>query len=71
VLNHPNKFKFLFSPDTSKFHTIQQNETLNDLSRIAYDGDPTQWRHIAEANNIANPRTLRSGSVVRLPAITD
>ena len=60
----------LFSPDTSKFHTVQQGETLNTLSEIAYD-DPTLWRSIATANGITNPRLLRTGDVLHMPAITD
>jgi len=71
MLNYKNKFSFLFSPDTSKFHTVTETETLNDISRIAYDGDPSHWREIARANDIVNPRVLRSGSVVHMPALVD
>ena len=58
------------SPDTSKFHTVQQGETINTLSSIAYD-DPALWRNIATANGITNPRLLRTGDVLHMPAITD
>ena len=58
------------SPDTSKFHTVQEGETLNALSDIAYD-DPTHWREIASANGITNPRLLRTGDVLRMPALVD
>lgn len=58
------------SPDTSKFHTLKQGETLNTLSSIAYD-DPTYWREIARANGITNPRLLRTGDVFHMPALAD
>lgn len=60
----------LNSPDTSKFHTLKQGETLNTLSSIAYD-DPTHWREIARANGITNPRLLRTGDVMHMPALVD
>ena len=60
----------LNSPDTSKFHTLKQGETLNTLSSIAYD-DPTHWREIAKANGIINPRLLRTGEVLHMPALVD
>ena len=56
--------------DTVKAHAAQQGETLNTLSEIAYD-DPTLWRSIATANGITNPRLLRTGDVLHMPAITD
>jgi len=55
------------SPDTSKFHTVKQGETLNTVSEIAFD-DPADWRLIADANDIGNPRVLRTGSVLHMPA---
>lgn len=58
----------LESPDTSKFHELEQGETLNDLSQIAYS-DPSLWREVASANNIINPRLLNSGDIFRMPAL--
>lgn len=58
------------SPDTSKFHTVQEGETIHSLSRIAYD-DPALWRDIARSNAIVNPRLLRTGDVLHMPAIVD
>ncbi len=51
--------------------TVRQGETL---AGIAYDeyGDPTLWRHIAQANAIRDPRRLRAGQallIVPLPQI--
>lgn len=56
------------SPDTTKFHTVCQGESLWSMSAKAY-GQPEQWRLIAAANGIANPRRLRSGEVLRMPAL--
>lgn len=60
--------KSLNSPDTTKFHTVSQGESLWSLSTEAY-GQPDQWRLIADANGIENPRRLRSGETLRLPAL--
>ncbi len=56
------------SPDTAKFRTIEQGQSLWSYASSEY-GDPGQWRAIAEANNISNPRILRSGKMIRVPAI--
>lgn len=55
------------SPDTTKFHTVCQGDSLWSMSVKAY-GQPEQWRLIADANDIANPRRLRSGELMRMPA---
>lgn len=56
------------SPDTTKFHTVCQGESLWSISVEAY-GRPEQWRLIADANGISNPRRLRSGEMLRMPAL--
>jgi hypothetical protein len=56
------------SPDTSKFRTVSQGDSLWSLADAAY-GDASQWRRIAQANNIDNPRILKNGGLLRLPAI--
>ena len=58
----------LNSPDTTKFHTVRQGDSLWSLSTEAY-GQPEQWRLIADANDLANPRRLRSGETLRMPAM--
>lgn len=58
----------LESPDTAKFHQVEQGETLNDLAEIAYQ-KPSRWREVAVANGIVNPRLLNSGDVLRMPAL--
>jgi len=56
------------SPDTSKFHTLKEGETINSVSMKAYD-NPYDWREIAVANNIKNPRTISSGQLLKMPAL--
>ena len=58
----------LESPDTTKYRTVHQGDALWSLSAKEY-GQPEQWRAIADANGLANPRTLRSGERLVLPAI--
>lgn len=56
------------SPDTSKYKQVQQGDSLWSLSAKEY-GRGSEWRHIAKANNVANPRLLDTGSYLALPAI--
>lgn len=56
------------SPDTTKYRTVHQGDALWSLSAKEY-GQPEQWRAIADANNLSNPRMLRSGERLVLPAI--
>ncbi len=58
----------LESPDTTKYRTIHQGDSLWALSAREY-GQPEQWRAIADANGLANPRALRSGERLVLPAV--
>jgi nucleoid-associated protein YgaU len=43
----------------------------DSLPSIAYDayGDPTQWRVIAEANDVDDPLRLRRGTDLRIPTL--
>ena len=56
------------SPDTSKYRIIHEGDSLWAMASKEY-GDSSMWRMIAEANGISNPRLLRSGETLRLPAI--
>jgi len=56
------------SPDTTKYRMIAQGDSLWSLSTKEY-GDPTAWRAIALANGMANPRRLRAGERLIVPAI--
>jgi nucleoid-associated protein YgaU len=54
--------------DRMKRRTVRQGDTLALLAFKEYD-DPRRWRAIAEANNIDNPRVLRPGQQLVIPAI--
>ncbi len=58
----------LNSPDTSKFRTVCQGDSLWAMAAKEY-GQPEQWRAIADANGLVNPRLLRSGERLSLPAL--
>lgn len=60
--------KSLRSPDTTKYRTLHQGDSLWALSAREY-GEAGRWREIARANEIENPRLLRSGETVVLPAL--
>lgn len=59
-----------FSPDRRKAHTIQEGDTLWNIAYNAY-GKAKYWKFLAEANNIANPLQLVSGSQIILPPIEE
>ena len=58
----------LNSPDTTKYHTVRQGDSLWSLAAAEY-GDAMQWRAIADANGISNPRRLRPGETLIVPAL--
>ena len=58
----------LNSPDTTKYHTVRQGDSLWSLAEEEY-GDAGQWRVIAAANGISNPRRLKSGETLVVPAL--
>jgi hypothetical protein len=58
------------SPDRTKVRTVQRGETLSFIAWKVY-GDPTQWRPIADANKLANPRLLTPGSQLVIPSTTN
>lgn len=60
----------LGSPDTTKYRTLRQGDSLWALSAREY-GEVGQWREIARANGIVNPRRLRCGDVIVIPALVD
>jgi len=49
-----------------KTHVVARGETLSGIAAEAY-GDPTGWRAIAEANNLADPRRLTPGTTLTIP----
>jgi nucleoid-associated protein YgaU len=57
------------SPDVFKTHTVRRGDTLSSIAAATYK-DPTQWRPIAEENSLNNPRQLKAGQVLTIPALT-
>jgi hypothetical protein len=57
------------SPDHSHSHVVQVGETLNQISTAVYN-DPTQWRAIANQNNIWNPMNLKPGTMLDIPPLS-
>lgn len=60
--------KSLQSPDTTKYRTVHQGDALWSFAAREY-GEASCWREIARANQIENPRLLRSGDTIALPAL--
>jgi len=58
----------LHSADVPKRRVVRRHETLQSIAAEEYD-DPTLWRHIAQANNIVNPRVLPPGTLLVIPAL--
>ena len=59
----------LHSADVPKTRTARGGETLSGIAAEEYD-DPSQWRLLAAANRITNPRALTPGQVLRIPKLT-
>src|SRR5215212_2608521 len=59
----------LNSPDKTKSHVVQRGDTLSGIAGRHYNM-PTQWRQVALANGIADPRRLDAGNFLRIPPIT-
>jgi nucleoid-associated protein YgaU len=57
------------SSDVVKTRTVRRDDTLSHIAAASYK-DPAQWRPIAEANGIDNPRRLQVGQVLTIPALT-
>lgn len=60
----------LNSPDTSQYLEICEGDSLWAISAKKY-GSSDKWRQIAGANGITNPRLLRTGDHLVLPAMKD
>ena len=57
------------SPDVVKTRIVRRDDTLSNIAAASYK-DPAQWRPIAEENGIDNPRRLKVGQVLAIPALT-
>ncbi|MFI0607090.1 MAG: LysM peptidoglycan-binding domain-containing protein [Anaerolineae bacterium] len=52
--------------DFSKLHRVVEGETLSRIAGDLYE-DPRQWRPIAIANGLADPREIQVGQLLRIP----
>jgi hypothetical protein len=59
----------LSSPDRTHAHVIDATDTLAGISDRYYER-PDDWRSIADANNIDDPRRLAIGTLLRVPRLT-
>ncbi|TGD76180.1 LysM domain-containing protein [Mangrovimicrobium sediminis] len=58
----------LNSPDRTHSHPVSDGETLATIA-ARYYGRGGRWRHIADANSVADPRRLGAGRTLTVPAI--
>jgi hypothetical protein len=54
--------------DFSKVHVVRDGENLSAIAWQHYE-DPRQWRPIAIANGLLDPRNLAAGTPLRIPAL--
>jgi LysM repeat protein len=54
--------------DFSKVHTVTQDERLSAIAGRFY-GDERLWRPIAIANDLADPRAIFTGQMLRIPSL--
>lgn len=57
------------SPDVAKTRAVRRGDSLSSIAAAEYK-DPAQWRPIAEANAIDNPRQLQAGRVLAIPILS-
>ena len=51
-------------------HVVQTGETLAQISAAVYN-DPTQWRALADQNNLLDPMVLQPGQILDIPPLTN
>ena len=54
------------SPDRTKAHVVQANQTITRIADLTFD-NPAEWRRLAEKNMIDDPFDLVPGSVLEIP----
>jgi nucleoid-associated protein YgaU len=60
----------LTSPDRTHVHVVQRGDTLSSLA-AEYYRRPGEWRHIADKNDIEDPRRqVTPGIYIKIPPIT-
>lgn len=58
----------LQSPDHSRVHVLERGETLALVAHLHLD-DAGQWRHVADANALDDPRRLDPGLTLTVPPV--
>ncbi len=58
----------LQSSDVVKTRIVRRGDSLSSIAAEEYH-DPTQWRPIAEANKIDDPRAVAPGTVLAIPIL--
>jgi Contractile injection system tube protein/LysM domain len=56
------------SPDVEKRYVVRAGETLSSISDAVFR-NPAQWREIARANGITDPRAVPPGTVLTVPRL--
>jgi len=62
------KEKVLNSRDRTKHYVLKEGDSLWSIAEKEY-GEPDQWRAIATANGIVNPRVTRPGEEIIIPPL--
>ena len=57
------------SPNVDKSYVVRRGDTLSGIASALYS-DPTQWRAIADANQIVDPRYLQPGVKLTVPKLS-
>jgi nucleoid-associated protein YgaU len=58
----------LASTDKTSRHVVRRGETLASIAAQVY-GTPADWRPIADENRVADPRRVRPGTLLSIPAL--
>ncbi len=59
----------LFSADITKTYQVMPKDSLHSVA-VHHYGNASQWRRIAHANQIINPRLLTPGMMLIIPTLT-
>ena len=60
----------LNSPDRTHSHVLATGDTLSSVANDIY-ARPSEWRRVANENNITDPRRINPGTFIKVPAITN
>jgi hypothetical protein len=64
----PEQQKKIQNPIDDPVRIVRQGETLTSIAAEEYN-DPSQWRLIADVNQLKNPRKLTPGSQITVPPL--